>query len=54
MHGDLGQLEQVDQALDMLPKNLATDMVGVVVGRQYPGQRQAGALRPIRPERATS
>ena len=30
----------------MLPKNVPAHVVGVVVGRQYPGQRQAGLFDP--------
>ena len=46
MHRDLGQLEQVHESLYVLPKNVPTHMVGVVVGRQYPGQRQTGLFDP--------
>ena len=44
--GDVSQLEQVDQALDVLPENLPTDVVGVVMGRQYPRQAKPAALKP--------
>ncbi len=37
MDRDVGQLEQVGQALDVLAENLAPDVVGVVVRGQDAG-----------------
>jgi len=43
---DLGQLQQVHQSLYVLPKNVPTHMVCVVVSRQYPREREAGLFDP--------
>ena len=54
VHRHVGQLEQVDQALDVLAEDVAADVVGVVVGGEHTDQAEvsggqpAGVWRPRR------